>query len=253
MWLQPSIALAAVTLLLSGCGGGSTHRGSSPAGTTSPPNPSGSGQSVTSIAAGPANGVARRTPNQIVAAASRAIELAHSVHVVGSVVDNGIQVRLDLHLSRGHGGQGEVSENGLGFRLISTGRVLYIQGSDAFWSHFGGASATRLFRGKWLKAPDAGQFGTLGRLATTQGLVGQLLSRHGKLFRAGRTTVDGQPAVGVVDRTQGGTLFVATTGKPYPLEVVKRGADGGFVRFTDFNQPVTITIPSKSINLPSAG
>jgi hypothetical protein len=197
--------------------------------------------------------VASKPPTQIVAAASRAIDTARSVHVVGSVVDNGIQVHLDLHLSRAHGGQGRVSENGLGFRLVSTGRLLYIQGSSAFWTHFGGARAAKLFHGKWLKAPDSGQFGTLGRLATTRGLVTQLLSRHGKLARAGRETVDGHPAVGVVDRTQGGTLFVATTGQPYPLEIVKHGANGGYVRFTDFNQPVRVTPPAKAISLPSAG
>jgi hypothetical protein len=225
MWLRLLTVLGAVTLAVAGCGGGSTRP----------------------------SGVASKAPEQILAAASQAIEAANSVHVVGSVVDNGIQVRLDLHLARGRGGQGEVSENGLSFELISTGRVLYIQGSAAFWTHFGGANAAKLFHGKWLKAPDSGQFGTLGRLATTQGLVGQLLSKHGKLSRGGRTTVDGQPAVGVVDRTQGGTLFVATTGRPYPLEIVKRGSNGGYVKFTDFNRPVKLTPPSKSISLPNGG
>ncbi|HWD84522.1 MAG TPA: hypothetical protein VG321_02145 [Solirubrobacteraceae bacterium] len=223
MWLRWLAVLGAVTLAVAGCGGGST----------------------------PPSGVASKAPGQILAAASRAIEAANSVHVVGSVVDNGIHVRLNLHLARGRGGEGEVSENGLGFALISTGKVLYIQGSDAFWTHFGGANAAKLFHGKWLKAPDSGQFGTLGSLATTHGLVGQLLSKHGKLVRSGRTTVDGQPAVGVVDRTQGGTLFVATTGRPYPLEIVKRGTNGGYVKFTDFNQPVKVTPPSKSISLPN--
>lgn len=248
MWLRSPAALGAVTLLVAGCGGGgggSSATSTGAAGTSPSTTPS--------SPAGPANGVVSQTPARIVAAASRAIETASAVHVVGAIVDNGIRVRLDLHLSRGRGGQGEVSENGLGFRLISTGKLLYIEGSNAFWDHYGGARAAKLFRGKWLKAPDAGQFGTLGKLATTQGLVGQLLGKHGKLSRAGRTTVDGHPAVGVIDRTQGGTLFVATTGRPYPLEIVKRGANGGYVKFTGFNQPVTITPPSKSISLPSAG
>ncbi len=239
-----------MALLLAACGGGSPHH-------TSSSGAGGDGNGATGTAttttAGPANGVASKAPGQIVAAASRTIEAARTVHVVGSILDNGIQVRLDLNLARGRGGHGEVSENGLGFQLISTGKVLYIQGSSAFWTHFGGANAAKLFQGKWLKAPDAGQFATLGRLATTHGLVGQLLSKHGKLSRGGRTTVDGQPAVGVVDRTQGGTLFVATTGPPYPLEIIKRGSNGGYVKFTDFNQPVTITPPSKSISLPGGG
>ena len=249
MWLRSLVALGAAALLLGGCGGGGSAKTGSRATTTA----SGAAGTGTTTTAGPANGVAAKAPSQIVAAASRTIKAAHSVHVVGAVVDNGIQVRLNLHLARGRGGQGEVSENGLGFQLISTGKVLYILGSNAFWTHFGGANAAKLFRGKWLKAPDSGQFGTLGRLATTEGLVGELLSKHGKLARGGRTTVDGQPAVGVVDRTQGGTLLVATTGHPYPLEIIKRGSNGGYVKFTDFNQPVTITPPSKSISLPNSG
>jgi hypothetical protein len=257
MWLRSLAALGFVTLLLAGCGGGSNRSSSTGAGGTAlgtgtaTGSAGGASASAGSTgASGPSNGVASKPATQIVAAASRAIETAHSVHVVGSIVDNGIEVHLDLHLSRGHGGQGRVSENGLGFRLISTGRLLYIQGSSAFWAHFGGARAAKVFHGKWLKAPDAGQFGTLGHLATTRGLVAELLSRHGKLSRAGRTTVGGHPAVGLVDRTQGGTLFVSTTGPPYPLEIVKHGANGGYVRFTDFNQPVTITPPAKSISLP---
>jgi hypothetical protein len=225
-------SVVAVMLLLAGCGGGSTPHTAS---------------------RGPVNGVADRAPGQIVAAAVRTIDSARSVHVVGSIADNGIQVRLDLHLARGRGGEGEVSENGLGFQLISAGKVLYIQGSRAFWIHFGGANAAKLFHGRWLKAPDSGQFATLGKLATTQGLVGQLLSKHGNLSRGGQVTVDGQPAVGVIDRTQGGTLFVAATGRPYPLEIIRRGSDGGYVKFTDFNGPVTITPPRKSISLPSPG
>lgn len=261
MWLRSLAALGFVTLLLAGCGGGSSRSsggsgaaasGGASIGTSTGSGTAGSGSanSGSTRPAGPPNGVAKKPPAQIVTAASRAIETARSVHVVGSVLDNGIKVHLDLHLSRGAGGQGQLSENGLGFHLISTGRLLYIQGSSPFWTHFGGARAVKLFHGKWLKVPNSGQFATLGRLATTRGLVAQLLTRHGRLSRAGRATVDGQAAVGVVDRTQGGTLFVATTGRPYPLEIVKHGAEGGYVKFSDFNQPVRITPPAKAISLP---
>lgn len=261
MWLRRSCALIGFTLVLAGCGGGSAHphsSASSGAGSAGGSGGSAAGSTAGgSQTAGPGsgapNGVAKGSPAQILAAAEHTIAGVRSVHVVGSVVDNSVPVRLNLHLSAGHGGQGEVSESGLAFRLISTGRVLYIQGSPAFWEHFGGAKAAKLFQGKWLKVPDAGQFETLGRLATIPGLVGQLLDRHGQLARAGKATIGGRPAVGVTDRTQGGTLFVATTGRPYPLEIVKHGRDGGYVKFTEFNQPVSVVPPPKSISLPNAG
>lgn len=261
MWLRTLALFSAFGLLLAGCGGGSSHHA---ARSTSRAAGAGGGANGTAAATGSAttggasgtaasNGVAGRPPQRIVAAATHAINGVRSVQVAGSVVENGIPVRLDLHLSAPSGGEGEVSENGLAFRLISTGKVLYIQGSSAFWTHFGGARAAKLFRGKWLKVPNAGQFATLGTLATIPGAVNQLLAQHGTLVRAGRTTIDGRPAVGVADRTQGGTLFVATTGQPYPLEILKRGRNGGSVKFTDFNQPVTITPPAHAISLPGAG
>jgi hypothetical protein len=257
-----SLALVCVFgLLLAGCGGGSSHHVSPPS--SGAAGAGGSANAATSTT-GPAvtggtsetaasNGVAAQPPQQILAAATHAIDGVRSVQVAGSVMENGIPVRLDLHLSAHHGGEGEVSENGLAFRLISTGKVLYIQGSSAFWTHFGGARAAKLFQGKWLKVPNAGQFATLGALATIPGAVSHLLAGHGTLARSGRTTINGRPAVVVADEAQGGTLFVSSTGQPYPLEILKRGQNGGDVKFSDFNQPVRITPPAHAINLPGAG
>jgi hypothetical protein len=76
---------------------------------------------------------------------------------------------------------------------------------------------------------------------------------HGKLAKTGRAVVSGQPAIGVVDRTQGGTLFVATSGRPYPLQIVKRGTNGGQVTFDDFNAPVKLVPPANPIALPNLG
>ena len=115
------------------------------------------------------------------------------------------------------------------------------------------ATAAQLFQGKWLKTPDSGQFATLGDLASIPSLFGQLLRAHGKLAKAGRATVNGQPAVAVRDTTAGGTLYVAATGPPYPLAIVKRGTDGGHVGFTDFDQTVRLRAPADTISLPSAG
>ena len=54
-------------------------------------------------------------------------------------------------------------------------------------------------------------------------------------------TKDGQPA----------TLYVATTGKPYPLRLVRSGTDTAKIGFKDFGVPVPTTTPSpdQSIDL----
>ena len=237
--LRVAVMAACLALAGAGCGGGSGGHGSSGHTLTTRTGPS----------AAPPNGVASKSAGQIVAAATRAVQRVSAVHVSGAVVENGIPVSLDLRLVRGQGGQGEMAENGLSFRLISLDHVLYILGSRAFWTHFGGATAAQLFQGKWLKTPDSGQFATLGDLASIPSLFGQLLRAHGKLAKAGRATVNGQPAVAVRDTT----VYVAATGPPYPLAIVKRGMNGGHVSFTDFDQTVRLRAPVDTISLPSAG
>ena len=82
-----------------------------------------------------------------------------------------------------------------------------------------------------------------------QKLFSQLLSSHGKLAKGKTTTVRGQQVVAVNDTTNGGTLYVATTGKPYPIEISKTGSTGGQLVFDHFNQPVTLTAPAGAIDI----
>jgi hypothetical protein len=55
--------------------------------------------------------------------------------------------------------------------------------------------------------------------------------------------------IAVNDVTKGGTLYVATTGKPYPVEIVKTGSQPGRVDFDHFNESVTLTAPSNAIDI----
>jgi hypothetical protein len=195
------------------------------------------------------NGVAAKSPDAIVAAATNAIRGAKSVHVSGSIVNSGSPVTLDLNLASGKGGSGRMSENGLSFRIIVLKRVVYINGSDSFWRHFGGNAAAQLFHGKWLKGPASGQLGSVAVLTDLQSLFNKLLSTHGALAKGSTSTVDGQKVVAVKDTTRGGTLYVATTGKPYPIEVSKTGPQGGHVIFDRYNEAVSLSAPANSIDI----
>lgn len=199
------------------------------------------------------NGVASKSADGIVQAAATALQGVRAVHVSGSLVSNGTPLTVDLTLVSGKGGIGSMSENGLSFKLVTVGGFVYINGSDAFWSHFGGATAAKLFHGKWLKAPTTGQFASLSDLVNTRALFDKLLSSHGKLVKGSTTTVNGQSVVAVTDTTQGGTLYVATTGQPYPVELVKKGAGGGHISFDRFNQSVTLAAPSGAIDASKLG
>ncbi len=195
------------------------------------------------------NGIDAKSPNEIVSAALGTINSAKSAHISGRVISGGSPITLNLSLVSGQGGRGQMSEGGLGFQIEVIGHEVYINGSPSFWKHFGGAAAAQVFQGKWLKAPTSGQFASLAQLSNLHALLGTVLSTHGSLTKTGTTTVNGQSAVGVRDTTNGGTLYVATTGKPYPLEILKGGGQGGRIVLGSFDQPVSLTPPANAIDI----
>jgi len=44
-----------------------------------------------------------------------------------------------------------------------------------------------------------------------------------------------------------GALFIATTGKPYPVELVKHGKETGQTTSSGWNQPVSLSAPANAV------
>jgi len=196
------------------------------------------------------NGIAAKSPTDIVAAAKVAADAASSVHVSGSIVSGGSPITLDLNLLAGKGGRGRLTENGLGFELIETGGTVYIKGSAAFYRHIGGTAAAQLLQGKWLKAPTTSkEFASISSLTNLRALIDTTLANHGTLAKGGTTTINGQKVLGVTDTGKGGTLYVAETGKPYPAEITKSGAGGGTIAFDRWNESVSLAAPANAIDI----
>lgn len=217
-----ALGLALLVLALAGCGGSSSTSG---------------------------NGVASKTPAAIVAAAKSAADEAASVHVSGAIRE-GAPLTLDMQLLAGKGGRGRITQNGVSFDLIALGGIVYIKGSPAFYRRIGGPAAAQLFQGKWLKAPaTAGEFSSISSLTDLRKLIDTTLATHGTLSKGATTTVSAQKAIAVNDVTKGGVLYVATSGKPYPLEIARGGANGGHIIFDRWNQAVTISPPLNAINI----
>ncbi len=223
-------AFAALAVLLVGCGG---KKGSTATGTT----------------AAPANGLESKTPGEIVAAMQKAVATATSVHIVGAGTSGGSSIALDLKLVRGKGGAGHIAIGGLGFDVIRIGPRLYFKGSKKFLVHYAGASAAQLLTGRWfVVSTNSAGFGSFAPLTDLKALVNQILTSHGTLKKGASTTVGGEPAIGVVDATNGGTLFVATTGPAYPLQLKPGNGNKGLIRFTDWDQPIALKAPAKPID-----
>lgn len=191
------------------------------------------------------NGIESKSTDQIISAARSAAESAKSVHVAGSVTTAGASLTLDLELDSSKGAKGKISEGGLSFELVRIGDTAYINGSPSFYEHFAGREAAKLLKGKWLKAPsNTGSLATLGSLTDTKQLIGSALAAAGKRLKKGSvSTVNGQKAIAVKDTTHGGTLYVATTGKPYPVQIEGGPSSAGKVTFEDWNKPVTLSAP----------
>jgi hypothetical protein len=233
----PASSLVVLVVILAGCG------------SSSPPSAD--------------NGVSARTPTQILSTAKAAAAAAASVHVAGSIVSEGKPISIDMELVGRNEGKGSVTLDGFGIRLIDVDGAVFVKGSNAFYTRFAGARAARLLRGKWIEGSAVhGPLADLADLADLEKVIDSTLADHGTLSRAGLVTVAGKRAVGVTDATEDGTLYVATTGAPYPLEILESdaragaGARAGRIVFDRWNKPVSLAAPAGSISierLESAG
>lgn len=196
------------------------------------------------------NGVASKTPTEIVVRAKAAADAASSVYISGTIVSKGIPVSLEMELLAGKGGRGRVAQNGRSFELVQVGGIVYINGSAAFYRHIGGSAAVQILRGRWLKAPaGTPELAPIVALTDLDRLIDSALASGGPLTSGGVTTVHGQKAVAIEDASQGGTVYIAATGRPYPLEVVKDGGRGGTVVFDRWNEPVKLVAPANALDI----
>ncbi len=219
----PALTLLALGSLLAGCGSSSSSSG---------------------------NGVKAKSPAQILEATKAAATKATSVHIDGTITSGGKPISLNMDLLAGKGGKGTIAQEGFTIQLIQTGGAVYINGSKAFYEHVGGSAAAQLLQGKWLKAPaDSGELASLAELTNLSKLIDTALSDHGSLAKGSKATIEGQSAIGLNDTSKGGTLYVATTGEPYPLEITKAGKETGKVVLDRWNEPVTLTAPSNAIDI----
>jgi hypothetical protein len=217
------LASLAVLVVLAGCGGSSSSD----------------------------SGVASEAPQKILNDSVAAANGLKSVHAAGTINSGGQRILIDIQLFGGVGGQGQISLGGLAFKLVGLNKYAYMQAPPAVWEKAGApAAAAQQLQGKWLRTPATGQFASIASLTNIHTLFNQLLAQHGKkLKKGGVSTVAGQKVVAVTGGD--GTLYVAATGKPYPVELFKSGSDGGKIDFDRFNQSVKLSAPTNTVDLPS--
>lgn len=197
------------------------------------------------------NGVASKPADQIVRSALSAVSGAKSVLINGTIETAGSPVSLDLRVVPGTGGRGKVSEGGRSFKLVVIGAAVYINGSASFWQAHLSPSQVSLLAGKWLRVPASGKFADVARLTDLPTLLQTLVTTSATFAKAGTAQTEGQPSVAIRDLREDGTLYIASTGKPYLLEVRATGSQPGQVTLSQFDKQVTLTPPPNAIALSS--
>ncbi|GIJ25154.1 lipoprotein [Micromonospora qiuiae] len=211
MRLARVLAPAAVAVvLLAGCGGGND----------------GSAAPTPSSTAPASNGIADQTAEEILAAATEALKKAGSYQIKGEAVDDGDKLSMDLRIA-GDDLAGTIGMGKSSFELLLVGGQPYFKADATFWKQVAGpegAGMAKLIGDRWVKVgKDDDNFKGLFDLADTQ----KMLKPDGTVVKGEVKEIDAGPAIALVDDEDKGTLYVATTGEPYPLLI--EGSDGDVV------------------------
>jgi hypothetical protein len=238
-----AIALTTGGLGVAGCGGDSASTSSATAAAT------------TGTAAD--NGVASLSAKEILTKAAAAANAASSVRIVGNVDQDGQQLSLDLTLGKDVAG-GTFGFKGYQVQVRLVDNTFYLKAPAGFYDSVGnsGAAIGQLVGDKWFGIPldnasASDEFGALQSFTDKGKLFDSLLKDAADATVKGSSDVNGQPVV-LLDDGKGGTLAVATTGEPYPLQAQESSSDNsGTLNFTDWNAPVNVTAPADAIDLGS--
>ena len=196
-----------------------------------------------------ANGEAAKPGATIFSDAQLATEAAPSVHITGDLTSGSEHIVLDITATQPRSG-GSISENGATVDVVRAGQNLYLKGSAAALATLSGSkSAGQLLGDRWLQTTTANKdFSDLGQLFDLRQLV-QQLKPTGTVRKGRTTTVDGQSAIGLVDSADDGTLYVATSGQPYVLEIVGGAGEKGTLSFAQYGAAHAPAVPAGAVNL----
>jgi hypothetical protein len=188
------------------------------------------------------------TSAQIATKAVAATEAAPVVSVSGSGSDSGQTITVDLTLVHGKGCEGTLGEGNLGsLKLIDDGPTTWILPDSKFYKTSGApSSVAALLAGKYLEtASSNSDVSSLSQLCSMSKLLSQFTVDAGN-GKGTLTTVDGQSAVEINDKSGAGHAWVSDTATPELLRIQKPGSSGGELNFTYPATAPALTAPPAS-------
>jgi hypothetical protein len=225
-------AVAAAALLLgAACDAGDSIGGSDPS-----PTPA-------------SNGVADKAPAEILRLATDAFRKAGSVRVKGNGTTKGSTFAIDMRMKGTGGGRGTVTVQHNLVEILRIGKDAYLKGDADFWKQqTGNAAAAELLKGKYLKAPgDAPNLQSVLLFTHPGTFADKTMKAAGVVTKGEQRTVAGVQTVGLTFTAlnEKVTLYVATTGKPYPMQLSTTGAAGetSSFDFIEYDKPLDLKPP----------
>ena len=201
------------------------------------------------------NGIAKLSADDALAKVKTAVKDVKSVHIAGTIDQDGQSLDLDVHSARDKG-QGTLTINGGTLEVRLVDGTTYVKGEASTFEKLGAPAAqAAIIGGKWLKSGGAAsQFAAFGQFLDLDQLFESLLQPEGDIEKGDTTEIEGRAALELVDKAEsGGSLFIATTGDPLPLRISKSGSGGGQVDFNEYDADVTVAVPDGALDISQFG
>jgi len=202
----------------------------------------GSAGSPTSIAGSPSATATARTAGQLVTQMKSAVRAASSMELAGELPNGGHPVSLDLGVHRSGELAGTITQDGVPLRLIGAGGRYYVKATPAFLRELHSPAAVcTVMCGKYVELTSA-QGRELASGLSMPSLTRSLLAGLPTFSKQGSTTIAGQPVI-TLRGADGSTLYVAATGRPYPVRVVAPPGHHESVRFSRWDNVAAPAAP----------
>lgn len=233
--------VALITALVVATAAGCSSSGDEPAASPSASGSVSASPTATAEPVGKANGVEELGPKQILNQARKAALAARSVNLVGTSPAASLNLVVTNDSSDGKRSSGDTT---LKTRVVDG--VIYVKADEAYWTQAFNKKKAKKIGSKWVAGDLANpKLKSFRQTSTMKPLMDQflVLSGTGEVGEVG--VAAGQPAVPIT--SSAGTTWVATTGKPYVLQITSAPETGedATVDFKNWNKKVVIKAPPK--------
>ena len=201
---------------------------------------------------GSSEDVASKSASEILAASRTSALGSSSVHVLSKASVGGLSLTTDLQLTR-DGGRAQVSFIGRTYEAIRIGNTLYVKGNLVFYKSLDRRTGLHIPQGAWVKGPANGTLASFASFTDVSRELPIILASPGSLTKGATKTIAGQKTIELKETGKlfTGARYIATTGEPYPIQIVKHGRETGQTTFSGWNDPVTLSAPAGAVELSS--